>query len=100
MKVAVFWVCISAVVGAATWTVADAVSTKDAGKRKTAERILHAREVRGLGKFVLDAESAKGDIWCPSGTGSVMFSGTEKNGRTYRGAVCTSRGEGIVVVVE
>lgn len=105
MKVALFWTVISAVVGAAAWTTVDAVRKGDDGRTKTAERILAAREARGLGKFHIDPDK-NGDIWCPRGTGSVMFSGTEKGvgaekaGRAVRGAICTSHGEAYIVMVE
>lgn len=97
MKTLVFWLCISAVIGAAAWTAMSIIQRTGDSAKTTAERILQAR---GMTKVTIDSTPGRGDIWCPSGTGSALFTATEKSGRAVKGAICTARNEGIVLTLE
>ncbi len=97
VKTAVFWLCVISVVGAIAWTLMNVNRRSADGTRGVADRILRER---GLSRIEINQTPGVGDVYCPQGTGSSLFSAVDRAAKPVRGVVCTARGQGFVLTLE
>lgn len=97
VKTLVFWLCVFSVLGAVAWTLVNVGRRSADGTRGVAERILRER---GLSRIEINQTPGVGDVYCPQGTGSSLFTALDRAGKPLRGVVCTARGQGFVLTLE